>query len=190
MSDSVYEIKSLDQMRALTNKIRVKILDVFEEFVPRTNKQIAEALGLPASKVHYHVRELERVGLLQLVDTHEKGGVIEKFYLPVAMQIRVSWNEGSPEHAADNATKLVRKQMLQTLSSEFVDAYWKALEKVDNMIQKHGSIYITEQETEELRQELKSLFEKWVKKCGMPRDNTKPWRIFWTAFPGEGGHKE
>lgn len=33
---------------------------------------------LARSDAHYHVRELERVGLVQLVETREKGGILEK----------------------------------------------------------------------------------------------------------------
>src|SRR5205823_777798 len=54
-----------------------------------TATQIGEALDLPANKVHYHVRELERVGLVRLVETREKGGILEKYYRLVAADLQV-----------------------------------------------------------------------------------------------------
>ena len=54
-----------------------------------TVTQLAEVLGIPPNKVHYHVRELERVGLVRLVETREKGGILEKYYRPVARNFKV-----------------------------------------------------------------------------------------------------
>ena len=50
---STYEVKSFDQLKVLSNNFRVKILNLYDDWVPRTNKQIADALQLPPSKVHY-----------------------------------------------------------------------------------------------------------------------------------------
>src|SRR5947209_398085 len=35
---------------------------------------------VPLDRLHYHVRELERLGLVVLVETREKGGILEKYY--------------------------------------------------------------------------------------------------------------
>jgi hypothetical protein len=46
-------------------------------------------LGIAPAKIHYHVRELEKVGLLRLVETREKGGILEKYYQPIARDFAV-----------------------------------------------------------------------------------------------------
>ena len=48
------------------------------------------------SKVHYHVKELERIGVVEIVNTKEKAGIVEKFYLPTADTFKVEKNIGNP----------------------------------------------------------------------------------------------
>ncbi|MDQ2717385.1 MAG: winged helix-turn-helix domain-containing protein [Chloroflexota bacterium] len=84
-----YEIETIEQLRAIADVLRVRILDLLRER-PMTVTQVGEALHESPAKVHYHVRELERVGLLLLVETREKGGILEKYYQPVARELNVS----------------------------------------------------------------------------------------------------
>lgn len=83
-----YEIENIEQLRAVADVLRLRILDILRE-QPMTVTQLGEKLGLAPAKVHYHVRELERVGLLKLVETREKGGILEKYYQPIARVIGV-----------------------------------------------------------------------------------------------------
>lgn len=181
MDDSTYEVKSLEQMKAISSKIRIKILNVMDDYVPRTNKQIADQLGIPASKVHYHVRELERVGLLRLVDTREKGGVMEKYYLPVAKHIKISWAD--KEETMEQ--KRVRKQMGQTLTDELFEAYRKALDEQERIPQTMGYLYMKKEEVEELHKEMREVFRKWMDHCQEPNEDARAWRVFLTVFPDE-----
>jgi hypothetical protein len=54
-----------------------------------TATQVGEELDEPAPKTHYHVRELERVGLVRLVETRERGGILETYDRSVARGLRV-----------------------------------------------------------------------------------------------------
>jgi len=73
-----YEIENIEQLRAIADVLRLRIIDILQK-QPMTVTQLGEVLGLAPAKVHYHVRELERVGLLRLVETREKGGILEKY---------------------------------------------------------------------------------------------------------------
>lgn len=88
-SESVYQIESNEQLRVVSDDLRQRILSALSQ-EPMTVTQVGEQLRLAPAKVHYHVRELERVGLVKLVETREKGGILEKYYAPIAEQIRVS----------------------------------------------------------------------------------------------------
>lgn len=85
----VYSIASLDQMRAIADDLRIRIFDRLTRQA-MTVTQLGEALGVAPAKAHYHVRELERVELVKLVETREKGGILEKYYRAVARDIAVS----------------------------------------------------------------------------------------------------
>lgn len=84
-----YEIGTVEQLRAISDMLRLRIIALLEKRA-MTATQLGEELGLAAAKVHYHVRELEKVGLLQLVETREKSGILEKYYRSIAHDITVS----------------------------------------------------------------------------------------------------
>jgi len=83
-----YEIENIEQLRAIADMLRLRIFEMLQN-KPMTVTQLGEELGEAPAKVHYHVRELERVGLLRLVETREKGGILEKYYQPIAREISV-----------------------------------------------------------------------------------------------------
>lgn len=83
-----YDIESIEQMRAIADELRVRICELLAQ-QPMTATQVGDALGVAPAKVHYHVRELERVGLVKLVFTREKSGILEKYYRSVAKSTRV-----------------------------------------------------------------------------------------------------
>lgn len=74
---------SLDQLRVIADPYRLNILRILRGRAA-TVKMLADQLGDVPGKVHYHVRELERLGFIRLVSKQEKGGVIEKYYRVVA----------------------------------------------------------------------------------------------------------
>ena len=85
----VFYLTSLDQARTIADTLRVRMIG----FLIRqrlTVTQLGELMGETPAKVHYHVRELERIGVVRLVETREKGGILEKYYRAVAKNIEVS----------------------------------------------------------------------------------------------------
>jgi DNA-binding transcriptional ArsR family regulator len=87
--DEVLYLTTLDQVHTLADPLRVRILERLAH-EPMTVKMLGVALDEPPAKIHYHVRELERIGVIRLVETREKGGVIEKYYRAVARHVSLS----------------------------------------------------------------------------------------------------
>jgi DNA-binding transcriptional ArsR family regulator len=76
------KIQTLDDPRyikALSHPLRVRILAILEERTASPN-QLAEALGASLGVTAYHVRTLERLGLIKLVRTNQVRGAIEHHY--------------------------------------------------------------------------------------------------------------
>jgi DNA-binding transcriptional ArsR family regulator len=84
----IYLITRLDQVRVLADDIRVRILDHLAREA-MTVTQLGAAFNTSRARMHYHVRELEQVELVQLVEKREKGGVIEKYYRAVARSVEI-----------------------------------------------------------------------------------------------------
>lgn len=86
-----YEIESIEQLRAVSDMLRIRIVELLKD-QPKTATQLADLLAMTPARVHYHVRELEKVGLLRLVETREKSGILEKYYQAVARDISIPRN--------------------------------------------------------------------------------------------------
>lgn len=80
-------------MSALAHPLRQRALALLA--TPHTNKQLATLLGESPARLHFHVRELARAGLIELVEARPKGGVIEKYYRAVAGSFRLAPSLGA-----------------------------------------------------------------------------------------------
>ncbi len=84
-----YELETLEQLRAIADELRTRIVEALSHRA-MTVTQLGEMLGQAPAKIHYHVRELERVGLVRLVATREKSGILEKYYRAIARSFTAS----------------------------------------------------------------------------------------------------
>lgn len=84
----VYSIREVEQLKVISDPLRIKILwEIMDE--AKTGKILADILESPAPKIHYHLKELERVGLIKVERTEEKNGIIQKFYRPIAQSFSI-----------------------------------------------------------------------------------------------------
>jgi DNA-binding transcriptional ArsR family regulator len=77
--------KTVDEtlVKVVAHPLRVQALSVLTER-PASPKELAAELGAPVGNVSYHVRELEAVGLIELVDEKKRRGAVEHFYRAIA----------------------------------------------------------------------------------------------------------
>lgn len=79
-----YTIRDIKQLKALSHPARVKILNYLQA-KPMTAKQLADQFGEEPAKTSYHVKQLLKVGLVELVQTRTtQNGIIEKYYQSIA----------------------------------------------------------------------------------------------------------
>lgn len=143
-------LSTLDEIKTFSDPFRLKILMCFAEGdEPMTVKQMAVKLGEVPAKVHYHVKELERINILEIVDTREKSGILEKYYLPTAENIRIDKSFTTAE-ASENEAKLLYNSVANTLIDELgkFNRYTKNCNR-DSKI-KMGIVYLTDEEYEEI----------------------------------------
>ena len=79
-------IDELNQLRAVSDPFRVQLLYHLGR-EPMTGQQLAEKMDLSRSKIHYHLQELEKNGIIEVVRREEKNGILQKFYSPIAKAI-------------------------------------------------------------------------------------------------------
>jgi DNA-binding transcriptional ArsR family regulator len=77
MQDVIY-IEEVEQAATLLNPLRLGLLKHLAE--PRSCPELAEFVGETAQKVYYHVKALERVGLVKKVGERRVRGMVEGRY--------------------------------------------------------------------------------------------------------------
>lgn len=86
--EPIFIIRDLDTLKVIADPLRTQILEVLI-LQPLTVKQVAEKLGLAASKLYYHVNLMEKHGLIRVVDTRVVSGIIEKTYRAAATNLDI-----------------------------------------------------------------------------------------------------
>ncbi|EEK98429.1 transcriptional regulator, ArsR [Bacillus cereus BDRD-ST26] len=55
----IYMIDSLEQLKSISDPLRVKIIHLIG-IKPLTSQMLSDELEVPRSKIHYHLKELEK----------------------------------------------------------------------------------------------------------------------------------
>ncbi len=76
-------IRDLETLRVLSDPLRMQIVALLRERA-RPVKEVAQALGLPPSRLYYHFKLLEQHGLIRVVHTRLVSGIVEKHYRAAA----------------------------------------------------------------------------------------------------------
>jgi DNA-binding transcriptional ArsR family regulator len=69
-------VEEPEKVRLALSPIRRRLLDLLRE--PSSATQLAAALELPRQRVNYHLRELEKAGLIELVEERRRRGFTER----------------------------------------------------------------------------------------------------------------
>ena len=174
----VYNLVTVEQVRVMADELRQRILEELRD-QPRTVTQVGEILDLAPSKVHYHVRELERVRLVDLVETREKGGILEKYYRSVARSFWV------PRELFQHAPREDFLSALKDILDECVAGVTSALLRLSrkeelgperHLILGREHLWLTDQDFDDFRAGLNALVEKYQTRAG------KTGRL-WTFVP-------
>lgn len=123
-----YTISDIKQLKALSHASRVKILSSLAE-KPMTAKQLADQFGEEPAKTSYHVKQLLKVGLVELKFTREtQNGIIEKYYQAIAKEFQTDpYLARQPEGRNHLETGFLRE--LNKTQSDFLRAYRSDLEQ-------------------------------------------------------------
>lgn len=82
-----FVVDDIELLKVIAHSTRLDILQSLKH--PKTVKEIAKLLKLPATKLYYHVNLMEKHGLIQVVETNIVSGIVEKKYQVVARNYRI-----------------------------------------------------------------------------------------------------
>jgi DNA-binding transcriptional ArsR family regulator len=84
----VHELTTLEELRALSDPLRLLLFRLLREG-EHTVKELCDQLGESSTRLYYHVGELERVGLVRLVRTEARAGIVQKYFRSIARFVYV-----------------------------------------------------------------------------------------------------
>lgn len=76
MAAAVQALQPLDAASALLNPARLQILAELAE--PASASGVARRIGLPRQQVNYHLREMEKAGLIDFIEERRRGNCMER----------------------------------------------------------------------------------------------------------------
>ncbi|UOB20873.1 ArsR/SmtB family transcription factor [Macrococcus armenti] len=126
-------INNLPQLKCVSDPFRIKLLELMST-EPKTGQQIADELEIPRAKIHYHLSELEKNGIIEIVKTEQKHSIIQKFYAPVARELVPSpellkFNQSTVKQKKETTYKL---QIDAESYTEFKKELKKYIKKASN----------------------------------------------------------
>lgn len=109
-------IETPEQLKAMSDPRR---LELVKHLVERrlTVTQLAEAVGEQKSKLYYHLKELEAHRLIEVVETRQKGNLLEKIYRATAKLYTVDRSIFRNEHDMEMVSASVNS-MLDSAAAE------------------------------------------------------------------------
>lgn len=117
-----FRISDIEQVKALSHPLRMRIIETLADSDPMTTKQVADALGEKPTRLYHHVGLLQKAGLIRLTHTQQNRGTTEKYYEPIAKQFRADadlFADESPENQK-NAYRPMIKTVFENTMSEML----------------------------------------------------------------------
>ena len=178
---------NFEQMKIISDKNKMSILNTFELEKSLTVTEISNKLEMPYSRVNYHVKFLENSGLLEVVDTKIKSGIVEKYYLPTAEEFKIDKSISIFEETEE-------KNEYEKGVKKFYNAIFKGLQEDYKGIIESGSVtnelnminsvvFLNEGDVEEVNLTFKNFLDYIVSKYGEIQECTKAYSIFNFVLP-------
>ena len=112
-----YLIREPAQLRTLSSPVRQEILDALAAAGESSIAEVAALLGRQPHALYYHLRALERVGLVRRAGTRRNGKSDAVLYAVPAPRMLIEYRFGARSFAADMAKTL--RSMLRLTERDF-----------------------------------------------------------------------
>lgn len=176
--EKIKTLTTLEEIKVFSDPYRLQILMCFKQFgEPATVKQIADDMGEVPAKVHYHVKKMEKVGILELIYTKEINGIIAKYYSPTAKSFIIKNSDiESPmfkqfldktqtaiSNLFDEAKRIFLEQLVSSKSE-------KNKGELEGGFVTSSHIYLTEEQYKATQKHIKDLSDKNTKKNSQEKE--------------------
>lgn len=158
----MFTLDSIEQLRVIADPLRIRILDTL---VARalTVTQLGKQLGESPAKLHYHVRELERVGMVRQVATRDKEGILEKYYRAVARSYSTPPNllQSVPRDEFINAASTIISRLAQGFLRALTTAAEDTSKPPELITFAESSLWLKPEELRSLMDQIQALLDQY-----------------------------
>ena len=159
-------LSTIEEIKIYSDPYRIQIMNMFNrQGRPSTVKEIADQMGEVPAKVHYHVKKLEKIGLLTIVSTREINGIIAKYYEPFSGEIHLRHED--EDNQSSPLKQVFRSETLKLLNEMFEQSrqrFMHQAENEDRMFLSDMTLYATREEVEELYNNIIKLCQPYTTK--------------------------
>lgn len=160
-------LTTAEEIKALSDPFRYRILDTLYKFEDgATVKQLGQALNEVPSKIHYHIKKLEKVEIVVLDHTKEINGIIAKFYKPTAESFDIRCEDSSLSESSKKLMLGETQRMISELYDTSKNAFLNLIQgnTLTNDKKSKGSfimntLYLSEEEFIEFTSYLEAFFK-------------------------------
>lgn len=159
MKESIF-LKTSNEIKIMSNPIRIRVIKSYHKYgKPATVKQIAGFMGEVPANIHYHVKKLLEINVLELHHTESVNGIIAKYYLPTAKYIEIEDLPKLDSKEYTDEKEVLISNMFDDIKTEFI----KALKnKTDDRecILTSSVINLTEEEYNDITTYIKDVIDR------------------------------
>jgi DNA-binding transcriptional ArsR family regulator len=183
-------IENIDALKMIADPLRLQIIRSLDK--PRTVKELAERLDTPATKLYYHVNQLEKHNIIRVVDTRIVSGIIEKHYQVAAKSYRVSKSLLKASKDSDEQLEVLLSAIFDTAKAEMKQSVKAGLLRIDEAVKEprhdgiiwHGSMNLSPERFAELNGRLQSLLTEFDQAAHEENEADKaPYGLVVTFYP-------
>lgn len=190
----VHELHQGSALQALSNPIRVQVLGALR--TPASAAGVARVIGQPRQLVNYHLKELERAGLVQRTGERRVGNFVETLYRSVARAFvvspRVAWGDPRRLRALRQQHSLERLVLLgERLGRDAAVLLDRAAfdgEEIASASVEAEASFATEEDRAAFLQEYVAALGPLLKKHGSRRGS--PYRVVVAVYPDPSAQQE
>jgi DNA-binding transcriptional ArsR family regulator len=160
------EVEDPQVFEVLNNSLRFRVLRQLIE--PRSIREVAEALGVPPTRLYYHFNLMEEAGIITVVETRKVGAMLQKVYQTVARGFRPSPKLAEGDLAPLELAKIGAGVVLDGAKADAVEALAGHFERVkagETEVEIPGAIgrtlaFFTEDEARDFVKKLEKFIEE------------------------------
>lgn len=169
MNDKLKVIRTDEELKVFTDPYRMRIIETFlQNDQPMTVKQVADTLGEVPAKVHYHVKKLLKIKLIELDHIQVINGINAKYYKLLYQQFKVELSSGAKTAQFKSQMNYITRMITRILDEFRKDILTREDKFVpenkdrdyEGMIS-HNSLYLTKDEYDDFLKDYKQLIDRY-----------------------------